>query len=392
MSTPIRALALRSTVARCGGRALFTFSLAALFALAGALPADGQASRTRPSDGTSSGTASGGSGQPAPSQPATASPAPSAPSASAAPSNVGRTRPGAPADGRTVVERDERRPHRPNPHVVIVNPWAWWGSYFWYGYGGYYGPYGGYYGPYGGAYGPYGPAWSGRRVNDRMGALDLDLKPGDTQVWLDGQLIGIADRFDGWPGYLWLEEGDYHFVFYREGYRTIAREYRIRPGLVIQVTDRLERGESVPPEELIPPQPTPRRDARVRRNEELRRRAAEAPVVRRDTADAAAADDALLAGEEGSDWHDRAPEGTLAGDDSGVGSLRLTVVPADASVYLDGRFLGTGADVGRLRRGLAVTAGEHLLEVVRPGHAPVARRVVVGDGDDLELEIALEPR
>lgn len=391
MSTPIRALALRSTAARCGGRALFTFSLAALFALAGALPADGQASRTRPSDGTSSGTASGGSGQPAPSQPATASPAPSAPSASAAPSNVGRTRPGAPADGRTVVERDERRPHRPNPHVVIVNPWAWWGSYFWYGYGGYYGPYGGYYGPYGGAYGPYGPAWSGRRVNDRMGALDLDLKPGDTQVWLDGQLIGIADRFDGWPGYLWLEEGDYHFVFYREGYRTIAREYRIRPGLVIQVTDRLERGESVPPEELIPPQPTPRRDARVRRNEELRRRAAEAPVVRRDTADAAA-DDALLAGEEGSDWHDRAPEGTLAGDDSGVGSLRLTVVPADASVYLDGRFLGTGADVGRLRRGLAVTAGEHLLEVVRPGHAPVARRVVIDDGDDLELEIALEPR
>jgi hypothetical protein len=226
-----------------------------------------------------------------------------------------------------------------------------------------------------------------------MGALDLDLKPGDTQIWLDGQYIGIADRFDGWPGYLWLEEGDYHFVFYREGYRTIAREYRIRPGLVIDVTDRLERGESVPPEQLIPPQPTPRRDARERRNEEMRRRAAEAPVVRRGTADDDDADDALLAGEEGSDWRDRAPEGILAGDDdSGVGTLRLAVVPADASVYLDGRFLGTGADVGRLRRGLAVTAGEHLLEVVRPGHAPVARRVVIGDGDDLEVEISLEPR
>jgi hypothetical protein len=48
--------------------------------------------------------------------------------------------------------------------------------------------------------------------------------------------------------------------------------------------------------------------------------------------------------------------------------------------------------VARLRRGLAITAGEHLLEVVRPGHEPLARQVVVDDGEDLELEIELEPR
>ena len=383
-----------------GGRALLTLCLAAAFALAGALPADAQASRTRPSGGTSSGTASGGSrstpSSPAPSTPRTAvSPAPSpAPSSGdSAPSSVGRTRPGSSADdGRTVIERDARQ-RRPHGDVVIVNPWAWWNSYFWrYGYGGYYGPYGGYYGDYYGPYGHYGPAWAGRRANERMGALDLDLKPGDTQVYLDGQLIGEADRFDGWPGYLWLDEGDYHFVFYREGFRTIAREYRVRPGLVIDVEDRLDRGESVPPEELVPPRPTPRRDARILRNEELRRRAGEAPVTRPEADDATDdADDALLAGEEGSDWRERAPAGALTGDD-GVGTLRLVVVPADASVYLDGRFLGTGAEVGRLRRGLAVAAGEHLLEVVRPGHAPMSRQVVVEDGADLELEITLEPR
>lgn len=378
-STLIHALA-RHAAARSGGRALFTLSLAALFALAGALPADGQADRTRPSGGTTAGTASGGSGSSS-----TAAPAPASTSA---PTKAGNTRPGSSSGDRTVVERDARRPRGGGGGGgIIISPWGWWHPSYWrYGWGGWYG---GYYGPYG-PYGGYGPAWYPRRVNDRMGALDLDLKPGDTQIWLDGQHIGIADRFDGWPGYLWLEEGDYHFVFYREGYRTIAREYRIRRGLVIDVEDRLERGESVAPEELVPPRPTPRRDARVRRNEEMRRRAAEGEA-RREAAAGAGDDEALLAGEEGSDWRDRAPAGAVA-DDPGVGTLRLAVVPADASVYLDGRFLGTGADVGRLRRGLAVPAGEHLLEVVRPGHAPVARQVVLEDGQDLELEVVLEPR
>ena len=368
----------RTDIHRWQGRMVHAARLAlpftALLVLLVALPVEAQARRTRPSGGTR-GTAGGtGSGAPATTPPATKAPV-------AVPSGADRTRPSAGQGGSTVVERDERsRPGSPGRDVVIVNPWGWWHSYAWrYGWGPWgwsgYGPYGGYYGPYG----PYGPAWSPRRVNDRMGALDLDLKPGDTEIWLDGQPIGIADRFDGWPGYLWLEEGDYHFVFYREGYRTIAREYRIHPGLVIDVVDRLDRGESVPPEELVPPQPTPRRDARMRRNEELRR--------------ATAATDGGETG-EGGDWRDRAPTGSSSSreDDVGVGTLRLVVRPLDASVYLDGRFLGTGDEVARLRRGLAVSAGEHLLEVVRPGHAPLARRVVLDDGEDLELEVELEPR
>ncbi|HUO85986.1 MAG TPA: PEGA domain-containing protein [Thermoanaerobaculia bacterium] len=355
--------------ARVVRAACLALPFAALLALLVAPPVEAQASRTRPSGGTS-GTA-GGTGSRAT---ATATPAPPAPAAAS--SRADATRPTAGQGGRTVVERDERsRPGSPGRDVVFVNPWGWWHSYAWrYGWG----PWGwSGYGPHGGYYGPYGPAWAPRRVHDRMGALDLDLKPGDTEIWLDGQLIGIADRFDGWPGYLWLEEGDYHFVFYREGYRTIAREYRIYRGLVIDVVDRLERGESVPPEELVPPQPTPRRDARIRRNEELRRATA-----------------GTEGGESGGggDWHERAPRGSSGEDDVGVGTLRLVVRPLDASVYLDGRFLGTGDEVARLRRGLAVSAGEHLLEVVRPGHAPLARRVVLDDGEDLELEVELEPR
>ena len=49
------------------------------------------------------------------------------------------------------------------------------------------------------------------------------------------------------------------------------------------------------------------------------------------------------------------------------GSVRLEIEPDDASVYLDGRFLGTGRELARLRSGLIVDPGEHMLEVVRPG-------------------------
>lgn len=381
---------------RHGGRALLALSLAAALAAAAALPAEAQASRTRPSGGSSGGSASG-SGSRSSSPPPTASaPAPrsggSSATAPSVPRRATRTRP--PAGGGDLGDlRDERRP-RIDPDVVFVNPWSWWHSYYWnYGwdywrwYGGSYGPYGGHYGPYGAS----GPGWYPRRVHDRMGALDLDLSPGDTQVWLDGQMIGTVDRFDGWPSYLWLDEGDYHFVFYREGRRTIAREYRVLPGVVIDVEDRMQRGESVPPEELIPPQPTPRRDARIRRNEERRRAAEAAEAARADEIEIDEIEAGADAAAEDESWRDRAPD-EIAAEAAGAGTLRLTVVPADASVYLDGRFLGTGAEVGRLRLGLAIPAGDHVVEVVRPGHAPVTREISVEDGAEVELRIELEPR
>ena len=340
------------------GRSLPALMTVGILALATALPAAGQASRTRPgssSGGTASGSGSGGS----------------ASSGSSSRGSGGTiasdTRSSSSGSEKVKVERD-RRSRGGGRDVVIVNPWGWsypyrwnWGWSPWY-----WGWYGWDYGPYGGGY--YPPvAWHPRRAGPDMGALDLDLKPGNTQIWIDGQYIGIADRFDGWPGYLWLEEGDYEFVFHAEGRRTIHRQYRVHPGLVIDVEDRLEPGEATPPEELFQPRPTPRRDARIERNEEQRRRVAERAER-----------------EDGRD------EGWREMEEATGGILRLSVTPPDASVYLDGRFLGTGAEVGGLRRGLAVDAGEHVLEVVRPGHEPEVRRFTVEADEELELEVVLE--
>jgi len=369
--------------------------------LAAALPAAAQASRTRPETGRSGGTATRSS--PPPSSSASSAPRGSASGSSPA----ARTRPAEPGSGgRAVISEDGRGPRGSRRVFVGGYPFGFgWGGYYpsvWrFGYGGWYG---GWYG--GPGYGPggYGARWYGERVREDMGALDLDLKPGDTRIYLDGQYIGTADRFDGWPQYLWLEEGSYQLVFHREGHETIAREYRIHPGLVIDVEDRLARGEATPPEQLFAPRPTPRRDARVRRNEE-RRRAAEAgdwrERVERSRAERGGAE---RGGREsggtergGTERGEAAPgEGDepaeYAAPEAGAafGSLRLSVRPADASVYLDGRFIGTGEELARLRGGLTVEAGEHVVAAVRPGHAPEEVAIDVEAGEVLELEVVLD--
>jgi len=365
------------------GRWILAAAASLLLLGVAALPASAQASRTRPPEQPSTSSSSGSSSGPTSVQ-SSGSPQPSRGTATRPSGGDARaTRPpaGGTGGGATVIENDSRtRRYRGDRrffgggHFRYYDPWHWYPYRYswWLGYYGYYGPYG--YGAYG--YGPYGhyPQSYPAHASRANGALDLDLKPGDTQIYLNGQLIGTADDFDGWPEYLWLEPGDYHFVFYKPGHESIVREYKVLAGVVIDVEDRLPRGDSPPPEELFPP-PTERRDARWRQEAEQRARAA---------------------AEEG-DWRDR--RGRVRGDaDWNEGragdfaSLSITVVPEDASVYLDGRLIGTGADLARLRRGLTVDAGDHLLEVVRPGHEPAAREFSVEAGDELSLAIELETR
>ena len=74
------------------------------------------------------------------------------------------------------------------------------------------------------------------------------------------------------------------------------------------------------------------------------------------------------------------------------GRLQLAVSPADASVYLDGRFLGRGGELAELASGLVIEPGEHLLEVVRPGREPetVTFRAASGETVELAVELAAE--
>ena len=60
--------------------------------------------------------------------------------------------------------------------------------------------------------------------------------------------------------------------------------------------------------------------------------------------------------------------------------------PADASIYVDGVFRGTGQDLRRLN----LPAGRHRVEVVRPGYRTFERDVEVRAGETEEVDIALD--
>jgi hypothetical protein len=278
-------------------------------------------------------------------------------------------------------------------------PGFYWDS--WYGDPYYYG----YYGDGGGYYDRGDADRGGDYDRSEMGALDLDVSPGRTHVFVNGEDLGIVDRYDGWPGYLWLPEGTYDIAFYLPGYKTIARQMTIYPGSVVDIDDRMEKGESVRPEDLAT-KTHDRRDERLRFERQRQQQL-----------------DRQNGGGDDQDWRDRVrhdrmmkdkddDQGGQPGDngdnnrgdnrgddhdhghamrgDSAQSHLRLSVEPRDASVYLDGQFVGTGTDLSLLHAGLPVAPGSHKLAVVRPGRKAVERTFDVKSGGDVELEIALE--
>jgi len=264
--------------------------------------------------------------------------------------------------------------------------WGWdpYGYPYRYGYG-----YGHDY-PYG-----YGHGY-GREDREDMGALDLDISPGQTQVYVNGEKLGIVDNFDGWPQYLWLPKGTYDVVFYLEGYKTLARQVTVYPGVVIDMDDRMEQGPSTLPQDLQT-KTHERRDERER--------------YERDRSDRI--DRGERGERDGGDWRDRVPEhrrhrsddadrdgrydrkdrDDRDGRDGHAGNggwLSIKVEPEDASVYLDGQFVGTGSDLGRLERGLKVSPGKHHLAIVRPGRKAEEQDFDVTAGQNVRVQVDLD--
>jgi hypothetical protein len=252
---------------------------------------------------------------------------------------------------------------------------SWRGSWWWDPY-----PYGwGWYGVWGpmGYYYDSPERYRYSATRDQTGALDLDVSPERAEVYVDGRYVGRADDFDGFPTYLWLPKGTYDVVLYREGYETIARQYSIYPGLVIDVEDRMVPGEAKKPEELIS-KSTVNREERMRRDRER----AEAAGAYGDGERWREREEAV--GGEGR-RRDRVRDQGQEGEGRDAAVLSLEVEPEDAAVYLDGRWLRGG--VGR---SIELEAGNHTIEVVRPGFRPEKREIQARAGDRLDLVIELK--
>ncbi len=221
-----------------------------------------------------------------------------------------------------------------------------YGFGFGYGYPSYWHPYWGY---WGWGYGPVGPVVYSDRAGYGMGAIDLKVRPKSTEIYVDGQYVGIARQYDGFPGHLWLEKGVYEISFYKPGFETQSRTVKVLNRLVLDMEIDMLEGEAVKPE------------LRLERRE--RQETGEEVVSR------------------------------LKGTRSGVemARLHLTVEPSNALVYLDGNLLGSGAELADLHAGLMLSAGVHTLEVEREGYATVRRELIADADSRLELAFTLDP-
>jgi hypothetical protein len=260
-------------------------------------------------------------------------------------------------------------------HVGVSGGWGWWGPGWWGG--GWWGPgwYGaGWYGP--GWYGPgYAPAMV-QSVPSDVGTVDTDISPEHARVYLDGELIGVADDFDGNPSYLFLKPGHYALEFRLQGYSSLTLNLDVKPGSYFPIDNTLAR---VPGETAVPWWDRPKG----------------LPVAR---VFGPSGETAVGAGEAqaGPDTSLRtetreAPAPVAPPVASLGGALDFQVTPANASVYLDGEFLGTASELLRLERGVAVRPGQHHLEVMAPGHASRVISVDVPVGEHRQVVVQLEP-
>jgi hypothetical protein len=299
--------------------------------------------------------------------------------------------------------------------VIVVRPSYWgfgfgygpyWSDPYWYGYG--YGPYhrGGYYGRYG--YGYRTSTWA---------VVDTDVSPESARVYLDGQYIGTADDFDGFPDYLYLRRGRYRLEFRLEGFQPRTIDIDARPGVKVDVDEKLPRISGAP---RYGSYDTPEPRGGVRRfwgkrsnvsvevtdEDEIygsgppryreRPRDVEDSDEYGEDRDRDVGDDAEIERER--EPADERPavrdEWRSRGDPADRGResdtwLRLTVEPPDAAIYLDDRFIGTASELDT-EIGIALAPGRHALVVSRPGYRDRRIQVDVSRGETEKVEIKLE--
>jgi hypothetical protein len=141
--------------------------------------------------------------------------------------------------------------YRPHAHVgVHLGYWGgpywgagWWGPAWW---GPYWGPYWGY--PY---YPEGGVSMHAAMLAD-YGAIKVDAKPKQAEVWADGKPIAEARDLDGTPSYLWLKAGEHRIQIYEGGFVTFDQKVDVHAGMRTELRVRLEPGPSVPPSGKAP--------------------------------------------------------------------------------------------------------------------------------------------
>ncbi len=257
--------------------------------------------------------------------------------------------PAADAPGRRAVRRTPR---------PVLQTRTWHAPGF-----GYYTPlaYPGYfYGPPWGLhqYGPWGPyPYYGGYYYRERGSVRLQVKPVETEVYVDGYYAGVVDSYDGFFQRLSLPPGQHDIELRLDGYRSIQEQVY----LTIGQSYRIEHGmEPLGPGETTPPPPTPRAEPQVE------------PVLELEPEPFA--------------WPERDRTTLAPATPAGFGDLVVRVQPTGATIYVDGEEWQT-PDGSRLE--LELGAGRHRIEVRRAGYEGYVTDVTVREGETTAVNISL---
>ncbi len=251
-----------------------------------------------------------------------------------------------PADADAQRRRGGRRVIRP-----AIRTSVWYGPGF-----GVYSPYFYGYNPYfygQSAFGPWGPYPYGIRYEER-GSLRLQVKPVETEVYVDGYYAGVVDSYDGFFQRLHLPSGEHEIELRLEGHRSIQEQLYLPVGTTYRISHEMEPlgpGETTPPPPVPPAQPDvePVQPRRPRPGAGRAEPPRQAPVA-------------------------------------GFGTLAIWVQPDDAVIMVDGEEWRSPSTA---RLELELGAGRHHIEVRREGYDGYATDVDVRPGETTAVNISL---
>lgn len=181
---------------------------------------------------------------------------------------------------------------------------------------------------------------SGRPV---IGAVDTDVNPDDAVVYWEGQPLGPADAFDGWPDHLYLPAGTHVLEFVLDGYEVFKVEVKVEPWQTVRIEKQLAR---VPPSAVREPPPAQEENP---------------PPL---------------------------PPPPAAGT-VGTARLALTVSPEIAVIYVNDRFLIHAEDLARIHSPLQIPAGTITLFCYAPGYEESMLELDAEPGELIEEAIVL---
>ena len=230
---------------------------------------------------------------------------------------------------------------------------GWGGGYYWgswWPYGSW-GWYGGYYGSPWGWYGGGGTVY--RTVERESGSLRVLVDPSEARVYVDGYYAGTVDDFDGLLQRLNVAPGRHEIALKLEGYKTHRVKVYVTPDATTKLQYDLEKGQGETFEDLAKGAPD---------GEWLRER------------------------EPADSWSASESPPAVSAEPPLAGTVRLSVRPDDASVYVDGAFRGSAREASELK----LAPGRHRIEIVRPGYRTVEREVDVVPRETTDLSVELE--